>query len=498
MSIRTRFVGLGMLLALLPVVVGILFWITSRRVNQAEKKTQIANNLEREVFELTLLTHEFSRFRSARAQRQLDASLRNLDEIIRRISAHSEYNEEELIVSRLLRHQQRLRDLVAELKRPLSVAEDANIDNDTIASWQSRLVGQLLINGQQLLADARQLSMRWTNQLVEAQQITDLIVLSFLVVAVIVGAVTLFLLYRGIVPPLGNLVAAVSQLARGNRTVRVAATSRGEIGELCLAFNAMASELQDYQEHLEELVERRTSELRQSNEEIEQSNIELQQFAYIASHDLQTPLRSISGFAQLLRSEYEGKLDDEADDWIRRVVDGAERMQTLIRDLLAYSRVESRSQPFQQVDIALVFDDAVAQLEASISDAEAEVTRGDLPKIMGDHSQLVQLLQNLIGNGVKYHGDEPPCVHISAERNGVQWTFSVRDNGIGIEAKHYEKVFDIFRRLHTQQEYPGTGIGLAVCRRVVHRHGGKLWVESEPGQGSTFYFSIPDSETSGS
>lgn len=229
-----------------------------------------------------------------------------------------------------------------------------------------------------------------------------------------------------------------------------------------------------------------------ANEALERSNVELQQFAYIASHDLQTPLRNISGFLQLLKSHYAGKLDEKADHWIRRSIQSSQQLHVLITDILAYSRVDSRARPFKPVSLREVFDDSVGLLEASIRDAGGEVTCDELPTVMGDQSQLVQLMHNLIGNGLKYHGPEPPRVHVSAERLGDDWVVSVRDNGIGIAPKHHERIFEIFKRLHTREEYPGTGIGLAVCRRVVHRHGGKIWAESETDHGSVFKFTIPE------
>jgi light-regulated signal transduction histidine kinase (bacteriophytochrome) len=243
---------------------------------------------------------------------------------------------------------------------------------------------------------------------------------------------------------------------------------------------------------LELRVEERTKQLANANRVLERSNIELQQFAYVASHDLQSPLRSISGFVQLLKIEYENKLDEQAADWIRRTIQATEQMQNLIRGVLAYSRVDSRSRPFMPIAFLDVFNDVVALLEPSIQDAGGQVTHGDLPVVIGDRSQFVQLMQNLIGNGLKYHGDKSPQVHVSAERKGSEWTFSVRDNGIGIDAKYSESVFEIFKRLHDQKEYPGTGIGLAVCRRVVNRHGGRIWVESGAGLGSVFHFTLPE------
>jgi light-regulated signal transduction histidine kinase (bacteriophytochrome) len=193
----------------------------------------------------------------------------------------------------------------------------------------------------------------------------------------------------------------------------------------------------------------------------------------------------------LLKEEYESKLDEQAIDWIQRTVQSIGQMQALIHDLLAYSRVDSRARPFSSVAVLDVFNDALAQMTSSIQDAAAKVTCDELPVVVGDRSQLVQLMQNLIGNGLKYHGDEPPNIHVSAKLNGNNWEFSVRDNGIGIEPRYHDQIFEIFKRLHNQKEYPGTGIGLSVCRRVVSRHGGRIWLESEPGHGSTFHFTIP-------
>jgi light-regulated signal transduction histidine kinase (bacteriophytochrome) len=253
-----------------------------------------------------------------------------------------------------------------------------------------------------------------------------------------------------------------------------------------------ATVLQSSHDQLELRVGERTKELAAANQILEQSNLELKQFAYVASHDLQSPLRSISGFVQLLKSEYDGKLDKQADDWIRRTVEASGQMQTMIRDVLAYSTVDSRSRPFAPAAFLDVFNDAAALLESSIHDGGGQVSCGELPVVMGDRSQLVQLMQNLISNGLKYHGDQAPSVHVSAESDGNEWTFSVRDNGIGIDPKYYDRIFEIFKRLHDQTEYPGTGIGLAVCRRVVTRHGGRIWLESEAGHGSVFHFTIPE------
>jgi light-regulated signal transduction histidine kinase (bacteriophytochrome) len=258
-----------------------------------------------------------------------------------------------------------------------------------------------------------------------------------------------------------------------------------------------------------EIVERLRAEekLKQTMADLERSNKELEQFAYVASHDLQEPLRMVSSYTQLLARRYQGQLDADADDFIAYAVDGANRMQRLINDLLAYSRVGTRGKPFAPTDCNSVLGQARVNLSMVIEESSALVTNDELPTVMADEGQLVQLFQNLIGNAIKFRSEKPPYVHVSAQRikdseipnpkseirnpKSESWVFSVRDNGIGIDPQYHERIFVIFQRLHKKEEYPGTGMGLAICKRIVERHGGKIWVESEPGEGSTFYFTIP-------
>ncbi|WP_414541362.1 GAF domain-containing protein [Nostoc sp. CCY0012] len=241
-------------------------------------------------------------------------------------------------------------------------------------------------------------------------------------------------------------------------------------------------------------------------QELARSNAELEQFAYVASHDLQEPLRMVTSYLQLLERKYHNQLDANGEQFITYAVDGARRMQSLINDLLNYSRVTSRGQPFVEVDVQEVFDRAIANLKIAIEECGAIITHDPLPIVMADPTQLTQVLQNLIGNAIKFRRELPLKIHLAAVRGSDEtaqtdehlpvpaneWLFSVCDNGIGIESQYAERIFVIFQRLHGRSKYPGTGIGLAICRKIIERHGGRIWVESQPSQGSTFYFTIPE------
>lgn len=231
--------------------------------------------------------------------------------------------------------------------------------------------------------------------------------------------------------------------------------------------------------------------LLQRTEELARSNQDLEQFAYVASHDLQEPLRAVAGCIQILQRRYQGQLDAQADELITHVVDGAHRMRQLIEDLLAFSRVGTRGARPEPVEADHALDLALQNLGAILEDTGAVISRQPLPRVAADCTQLAQVFQNLIGNALKFRRESPPSVAISAVRQDNLWTFAIRDNGIGIDPRHTERIFGIFQRLHTRRDYPGTGIGLALCRRIVERHGGRIWVESQPGLGSTFFFTLP-------
>jgi len=246
-----------------------------------------------------------------------------------------------------------------------------------------------------------------------------------------------------------------------------------------------AAAIRQLNTELEKRVAERTAALQRSNEE-------LQQFAYIASHDLQEPLRTIATYVKLLAQRYRGRLDAEADEFIGFVVDSAERMQQLIQSLSLYSQVENKELACTPTDCETILAGTLRDLQRAIKENDAEITHDPLPTIKADAKQLRLVFQNLLSNAIKFRSDEHPRIHVSARRDGQYWRFAVRDNGIGLDPGYTERIFYIFQRLHTRQEYPGTGIGLAICKKVVERHGGCIWVESALGQGATFFFTMRD------
>src|SRR5262245_4387876 len=235
---------------------------------------------------------------------------------------------------------------------------------------------------------------------------------------------------------------------------------------------------------LEQRVATRTAELQRSLED-------LQQFAHVAAHDLQEPLRLVSSFVQLLAQRYHGRLDTDADEYIGYVVEGTRRMSQLLQDLLSYARLEAGQDTRAPTDLERVVADTLQILQPAITESGATVTHGRLPTVVADGRQIGQVVQNLLSNALKFRGPEPPRVQLWARRQGAEWIIAVQDNGIGIEPRYAQRIFGMFERLHTRTAYSGSGIGLAICKRIIERHGGRIWVESEPGKGATFFFTLP-------
>ncbi|SFW69268.1 sensor histidine kinase [Amycolatopsis australiensis] len=312
-------------------------------------------------------------------------------------------------------------------------------------------------------------------------------------VLVVLLFVVLFLGLRQVITrPILRLAGAVRQVADADVHRPVRGSGPREIAQLGADVEAMRQRILAEVAELERahaLLDRRTREL-------ERSNADLEQFAYVASHDLQEPLRKVASFCQLLQRRYQGLLDERGEQYIEYAVDGAKRMQVLINDLLAFSRVGRKPGEHVVVDAGKLVDDALANLEVALSLSGGKVDRGELPAVRVEPALLTAVFQNLIGNALKFRGETPPQVRITAERDGGDWVFAVRDNGIGIDPEYAERIFALFQRLHTRNAYPGTGIGLALCRRIVEYHGGRIWLDTE-SDGTTFRFTLPATEEQG-
>ncbi|HSL29052.1 MAG TPA: ATP-binding protein [Anaerolineales bacterium] len=297
---------------------------------------------------------------------------------------------------------------------------------------------------------------------------------------------------------IASTASALRRVADGMASIRFEARFRDRDGSYHWLAWAVVISPQDELLYgaARDVTQRRLAEeqLQQQADELERSNRELEQFAYVASHDLQEPLRIVSSYVQLLARRYKGKLDQDADEFINYAVEGANRMKTLINDLLAYSRVGTRGKELVPVEMEEVFERVSRNLKIALQESGAALTHDALPVVLADDLQMTQLLQNLLGNAIKFRGARPPRVHFGVRRQEEHWLFFVRDNGIGIDPQYRERIFVIFQRLHNRSEYPGTGIGLAICRKIVERHGGQIWVESVAGEGATFYFTLQPAE----
>ena len=311
--------------------------------------------------------------------------------------------------------------------------------------------------------------------------------------AVLVG----WLLALTITKPLSRLVKATEQIGLGKFDYKFNLKGNDEISSLSRKFSLMTNKLgktlvsRDKLSKEVKIRKQAEQDLKSSNAKLKTSNTELQQFAYVASHDLQEPLRVITSYVQLLAKRYKDKLDPDANDFIGFIEDRTIRMQNMINDLLAFSRISTKGKPLIKSNLEEMVERAISNLKLSIEESGADIKKNDLPTIYGDPSQLIRLFQNLIENAIKFKGEKPLKISIGSRQEKDKWIISVLDNGIGIDPQHSKRIFDIFQTLHPKDDYPGTGIGLAIAKRIVERHKGKIWVESEAGKGTIFYFTLP-------
>lgn len=466
---------------------------TFERMEQRSHTTALLNELQFITQELTEAEGDFIITQQIDDSRRWNATFRQLltavDAVDDRLSAPEQRAALEDFTLAQLEYKKaftEIHTLVIRMSREVGHSELALVRRARFVSLKKSIV---LTN---VMIEAVHDMVSFNQQQAERESVFALATLHrsqlILVALVAMGILATFVLrvfaVRTISQPIARLTAASRDIAQGRFDLDLATDSRDEIGELARSVQAMAKELEASYADLEEKVAERTADLARSNADLEQ-------FAYVASHDLQEPLRTISGFAQLLARRYQGSLDAKADQYIGFLTEGARRMQDLVRDLLAYSRIRSQRKAVDIVDCGDIVAVVLSSLEKAIEESKAELIVEPLPEVLSDKTLMTQLFLNLIANALKFHRDEPPRIQISATQKGDRWEFSIQDNGIGMEARHIDRIFTIFQRLHPRTEYEGTGMGLAICKKIVEQHDGELWVDSRPGVGSTFYWTMP-------
>ncbi len=512
MKISTRLKLAGILSIGAVAMIALVLFSSSLQLKKALGRNEASVEFLKAISSIQYLTLEYTLRHDDRSLLQWRLRHTSLSSLLGETDMFKG-TEDEAIVNGLAQSHDRLKSLFDQLVANQTDRKNDRDNIELLEEREARLTGQIMKQVQSMISDVLILSERSRAGVREAQWLTTVAVLLFGGLAVVVVASTSYYTADRVTRPLAELHDGMRIVGAGNLDFRFRMGAIDEIDDLGRSFDVMTEKLKgttvsrddlaqvnralsaelDRREHAEKELLRNQVELQTANKALEASNIELQRFAYVASHDLQTPLRSIAGFVQLLQSEYTGLFDTRAENWMQRTVQATKVMQASIRDLLTYSRVNSEADAFQDVPLREVFEDAVLLLDAAIKESGADVTCGELPTLTCDRSQMVQLMQNLVGNALKYC-TQTPEIRVSSQAADTEWIFSIQDNGIGIAPKHYERIFELFKRLHSEKEYPGTGIGLAVCRRVVNRHGGRIWVESESGRGSIFYFTIPIAE----
>jgi|GEM_PF-4618876 len=468
---------LSILLLVVALVVSIsTIAYTFHSIRRATAYMAAVNHTIRLVFELSFLGYEYQTYREERVVMQWQSIHRQLGQHIAPLAVDTAVPEDDAVLQRMHATHTLLSTLFAKL-----TAQEAGTE-------ALRLIGQnLLLRSNVLVADAHQLAVVSNRTVATRMNILLYILLGSL--GPLLGACMFIgIAHRQLLRSLVVLHEGAAALGQGHLTRQLHVSGHDEFADLAGTLNAMAEQLH------RDIMQRQHAQarLQQYAQELTRSNADLEQFAYVASHDLQEPLRAVVGFLQLLQQNYQGRLEARADEFIRHAVEGSIRMQMLIDGLLAYARVGPQDASLTPTDCTALQQQALANLKVALEESSAVVTHDPLPIVLADATQLLQVFQNLLGNALKFHTAAPPIVHISAERQEDAWVFTVRDNGIGIEAQYVERIFAVFQRLHTRREYPGTGIGLALCKKMVERHGGRIWVESELGKGAMFAFTLPD------
>lgn len=501
MKIRTVLILGGVLAVALVLAVGGVFLAANRATDRALALSMVTSEVRQANSQLVLLTFEYVTRGSERAREQWKARHESQGKLIDEIAPSG--GDVADLLDRVAADHALLGTLFEEIVEARDASQASGpVDAAALQAREYRLTSQFMVTVNDMIAASVRLDRHVQDEFVRAQERGTSATFAAVSGVAALLAVLFVLMGRRLLRPLHHIQDGVRRVGGGDLDHTIGLASRDEVGELARAFDRMMADLRDVtvsRDELEEQIAWRTrveDELRAQTAELARSNAELEQFAYVASHDLQEPLRMVVSYLQILEKRYKGRLDADADDFIGFAVDGAGRMQAMIEDLLLLSRVGTRGGEPKPVESAAALTAALDNLRMKIEETGADVRAdGELPTVTADPRQLVLLFQNLISNALKFRGPERPRVRVSATRDGTHWVFAVRDNGIGIDAQYADRIFGLFQRLHGRDEYPGTGIGLSVCKKIVERHGGRIWVEGgehdgAAHDGASFFFTL--------
>ena len=546
MRIKTKLIAFTLSSALLMLVIFFVLFIQNKQVEEARRYNALAFKIVHGMFELNILTSDYYLRESGRAQIQWQQKHEAVAKLFALMN-QSRIAQSSNIIEDLMRKNEEIRQKFSDLITYKRRQNDSLMVRDRLIGMEENLFRQLSASAQDIVTSALQLAVLSRTQLEEARNtITLVAMLSFLILmcALVGNALyTSSLVSR----PLKELTKGTKMIGTGDLEYRIPIKSQDEMGHLAQTFNKMSQSLLESHTDLEEKVADRTRQLESTNKslqlqtqnlvtseqaltvqreeliafnerlkdqqlileeqkisleeakdaleknaiDLQHSNAALKKFAYIASHDLQEPLRMISGFSTLLKDQYKGRIDEQADKYLGYMAEGSERLQDMIQGLLSYSRLEAQMASFEPCDLNKIILSTMENLNHLIVQYNVTVYYDNLPSVNGNPMQIGQVFQNLVSNAIKYRSNAIPKIEVTAQLNGERWKISFKDNGVGVEEKYYQKIFELFQRLHTRQHSQGTGMGLAICQQIIKGHGGKIWIESKLNQGSTFIFTLP-------
>ncbi len=491
MRIKTQLLITAAVFGLILIAIAAVTIMSDQHGRRASEQENIAVSITQEASELGYLANDYVIYRETQQLERWQSKFASFSNDVSRLDV--EDPEQQTIVNNIKVDQQRMKDVFDSIVSAAVTSPENQSLSSIQVSWS-----RMGVQSNELMTESIRLSQALRADADQQKQTTNTLILLMVGVFGAFLIAVYFQTFRRTFRSIDELKKGTEVIGSGDLDYKIDAKRDDEIGELSHAFNQMTIDLKNVTTSkavLErEASERRTAEaaLEKRTKELSRSNEELKQFAYVASHDLQEPLRMVTAYLSLLDDKYGDQLDERAKQYLDFAVDGGLRAKDLVQDLLDFSRIDTQGKAFGETSMELVLDVVLKNLAVQIKEQGATVTHDPLPNMIADDGQMVQLLQNLVSNAIKFRGVDDPKVHIGCTDENEEWRFTVRDNGIGIDPQYAEKIFVIFQRLHTRDEYPGTGIGLAISKKIVERHGGRIWVESETGKGSIFVFTIPD------